>query len=441
MTTTSPTPAEAVARLRATFRTGRTRPLAWRTGQLTGLRALMTENREEITAALHADLRKPRAEAEALEVDFTVREIDHTLRHLEQWLHPEPVPAAALTRLPPGSTAHTRHDPLGTVLVIAPWNYPVQLVLVPLVGAIAAGNTVLTKPSELAPACSALLARLLPRYVDPQAVTVVEGDGGTTAALLAERFDHILYTGGAGHGRAVLRAAAEHLTPVTLELGGKSPVFVDRGVDLDVVADRVARAKFVNAGQTCVAPDYLLTDPDTAEALEGALARAVTALFGPDPARSPAYGRLVNERHFDRVAALLDSGRTVFGGQHDRADRYIAPTLLAEVKPDAPAMQEEIFGPVLPIVEVADVGEAIAFVNDGEHPLALYAFTEDAEARRRLAEETASGGLNFGLPLAHPGILELPFGGVGESGFGRYHGRWSLDTFSHRRAVLDVPLG
>ncbi|MEU3565920.1 aldehyde dehydrogenase family protein [Kitasatospora sp. NPDC006786] len=436
----SDTPAGAVARLRATFRTGRTRPLTWRTEQLTGLRALLTGHREEIAAALHADLRKPRAEADLAEVDFTVREIDHTLRNLEHWLHPEQVPAAALTRLPPGTSAHTRHDPLGTVLVIAPWNYPVQLLLVPVAGAIAAGNTVLAKPSELAPACSALLARLLPQYVDPAAIAVLEGGGETATALLAERFDHILYTGNAGFGRAVLRAAAEHLTPVTLELGGKSPVFVDRGVDLGVVAARLARAKFANAGQTCVAPDYLLADPATARALEGALERAVTELYGPDPARSRAYGRLVDERHFDRVVALLDSGRTVFGGRHDRADRYIAPTLLAEVRPDAPVMREEIFGPVLPVVEVTGLDEAIAFINERDRPLALYAFTEDGHARRRLAEETSSGGLNFGLPVAHLGIPELPFGGVGESGSGRYHGRWSIDTFSHRRACLDVPL-
>ncbi|MBV2155392.1 aldehyde dehydrogenase family protein [Kitasatospora sp. SUK 42] len=436
-----PTPAEAVARLRTTFRTGRTRPLGWRTEQLTGLRALVTGHRDELADALHTDLRKPRAEADVAEVDFTVREIDHTLRHLEQWLHPEPVPASALTRLPPGTTADTRHDPLGTVLVIASWNYPVSLLLVPVAGALAAGNTVLAKPSELAPVCSALLARLLPQYVDPEAIAVVEGGGRTTTDLLAQRFDHILYTGNAGFGRTVLRAAAEHLTPVTLELGGKSPVFVDRGVDLAVVATRLARAKFANAGQTCVAPDHVLTDPATARALEGELARAVTDLYGPDPARSPAYGRIVNGRHFDRVAALLDSGRTVIGGRYDRADRYIAPTVLAEVEPDAPVMREEIFGPVLPLLEVADLGEAIASINDRDRPLAVYAFTDDDTTRRRLAEETASGGLNFGLPIAHLGIPELPFGGVGESGFGRYHGRWSIDTFSHRRACLDVPLG
>ncbi|MFJ6617870.1 aldehyde dehydrogenase family protein [Kitasatospora sp. NPDC091335] len=436
-----PTPAEAVARLRTSFRTGRTRPLAWRTEQLTGLCALLTGHRDEIADALHADLRKPRTEADRAEIDSTVREIDHTARHLEQWLQPDPVPASALTRLPPGTTAHTRHDPLGTVLVIAPWNYPVQLALVPMAGALAAGNTVLVKPSELAPASSALLARLLPRYVDPAAVTVLEGGRETATALLAERFDHVFYTGNADVGRVVMRAAAEHLTPVTLELGGKSPVFVDRDVDPEVVAARVARAKFSNAGQTCVAPDYLLADPATARALEGALARAVEDLYGPDPARSAEYGRIVNERHFDRVVALLDSGRTVFGGRHDRADRYIAPTVLAEVKPDAPVMREEIFGPVLPILDVAGLDEAIALINDREHPLALYAFTDNGDTRRRLAEETSSGGLNFGLPVAHLSIPELPFGGVGESGSGRYHGRWSIDTFSHRRACMDVPLG
>ncbi|MFJ8024696.1 aldehyde dehydrogenase family protein [Streptomyces sp. NPDC096311] len=432
-------PADIVARLRATFRSGRTKPLAWRTTQLRRLRELLTTHGAELAEALHADLGKSSTEAFRTEIDFTVREIDHTLDHLDEWLRPESAPVPA--HLGADATAWTRYDPLGVVLVIAPWNYPVQLLLTPMLGALAAGNAVVVKPSELAPATSAAVARLLPRYLDTDAVAVVEGAVAETTALLAERFDHIFYTGNGAVGRIVMRAAAEHLTPVALELGGKSPAFVDRDADLSVVADRLARGKFLNAGQTCVAPDYVLADPETARALEPELARAVEALFGAEPRRSGEYGRIVNERHFDRLSSLLDSGRTVIGGTGDRATKYLAPTVLADVDPLAPVMQEEIFGPILPIVTVVGLDEAIDFINDRDKPLALYVFTESDATRERIAEETSSGGLGLGLPLAHLTVSDLPFGGVGESGMGRYHGRYSIETFSHRKAVLEKPLG
>ncbi|KOV96628.1 aldehyde dehydrogenase [Streptomyces sp. NRRL B-3648] len=424
--------------MRATFATGRTKSVEWRTGQLRRLRALLTERGADLAAALRADLGKSSTEAYRTEIDFTVREIDHTLEHLADWLRPEPAPVPA--HLGADATAWTQYDPLGVVLVIAPWNYPAQLLLAPVVGALAAGNAVVAKPSELAPATSVALAELIPAYLDTDAVAVVEGGVPETTALLAERFDHIFYTGNGTVGRIVMRAAAEHLTPVTLELGGKSPVFVDRGTDLDVVADRLARGKFLNAGQTCVAPDYVLTDPETASALEAALVRAVEGLFGGDPADSPEYGRIVNERHFDRLCALLGSGRTAVGGVGDRAARYLAPTVLADVDPASPVMQEEIFGPILPIVTVAGLDEAIAFINDRDKPLALYVFSESDETRERIAAETSSGGLGHGLPLAHLTVSDLPFGGVGESGMGNYHGRYSIETFSHRKAVLAKPL-
>lgn len=431
-------PADIVSRLRATFRTGRTKPLEWRTGQLRRLRAMLTERGAGLAAALHADLGKSSTEAYRTEIDFTIREIDHTLEHLDEWLRPESAPVPA--HLGADATAWTQYDPLGVVLVIAPWNYPAQLLLAPVVGALASGNAVVAKPSELAPATSAALAELIPAYLDTEAVAVVQGGIPETTALLAERFDHIFYTGNGTVGRIVMRAAAEHLTPVTLELGGKSPVFVDRGTDLDVVADRLARGKFLNAGQTCVAPDYVLTDPGTAAALEAALARAIEALVGTDPAASPEYGRIINERHFDRLRGLLGSGRVVVGGASDRTTRYIAPTVLADVDPKSPVMQEEIFGPILPIVTVAGLDEAIGFINDRDKPLALYVFTESEETRARIAAETSSGGLGHGLPLAHLTVSDLPFGGVGESGMGSYHGRYSIETFSHRKAVLAKPL-
>ncbi|MEV0281959.1 aldehyde dehydrogenase family protein [Streptomyces sp. NPDC050610] len=436
--------AALVARLRAAFDTGRTKPLDWRVRQLTRLRDLLTENRETIADAVHADLHKPHAETYAAEVDFTVREIDHTLEHLAEWLSPQPLAPSALAGLPDGSTAGTRYEPLGTVLVIAPWNYPVQLLLAPLAGALAAGNAVVLKPSEVTPTTSATMAALVPKYLDTDAVAVVEGGVPETTALLAQRYDHIFYTGNGAVGRIVMRAAAEHLTPVTLELGGKSPVFVDRGFDaagVAAVAARLADAKFRNAGQTCVAPDYVLTDPETAPALARAIGEAVGKLFGADPQSSPAYGRLVNQRHFDRVAALLGSGTTAFGGRTDRDDLYIEPTVLTGVGADEPVMREEIFGPVLPVLTVSGLDEAIAFINDRDKPLALYGFTEDEATRRRLADETSSGGLGFGLPMAHLRVSELPFGGVGESGLGSYHGPYSIATFSHRKVRLDVPLG
>ncbi|MFG2811308.1 aldehyde dehydrogenase family protein [Streptomyces massasporeus] len=431
-------PADIVARLRATFRTGRTKPVEWRTAQLRRLRDTLTENGADLAAALHADLGKSATEAYRTEIDFTVREIDHTLDHLADWLRPEPAPTPA--HLGADVTVWTQYDPLGVVLVIAPWNYPAQLLLAPVVGALASGNAVVAKPSELSPATSAALARLLPAYLDPDAVAVVEGGVPETTALLAERFDHIFYTGNGTVGRIVLRAAAEHLTPVTLELGGKSPAFVDRDTDLAVVAERLAGGKFLNAGQTCVAPDYVLTDPETAAALEPLLADAVKALYGSDPAASGEYGRIINERHFDRLTGLLDSGRTVVGGTSDRTAKYLAPTVLADVDPDAPVMREEIFGPILPIVTVPGLDEAIDFINDRDKPLALYVFTESDGTRRRFAAETSSGGLGHGLPLAHLTVSDLPFGGVGESGMGNYHGRYSIETFSHRKAVLDKPL-
>ncbi|MFE3035000.1 aldehyde dehydrogenase family protein [Streptomyces canus] len=432
-------PADVVARLRATFRSGRTKPVEWRTTQLRRLREMLTEHGTELAAALHADLGKSSTEAFRTEIDFTVREIDHTLDHLTDWLRPESAPVPA--HLGADASAWTQYDPLGVVLVIAPWNYPAQLLLAPVVGALAAGNAVVAKPSELAPATSAAVARLLLAYLDTDAVAVVEGGIPETTALLAERFDHIFYTGNGTVGRVVLRAAAEHLTPVTLELGGKSPAFVDRDADLTVVADRLARGKFLNAGQTCVAPDYVLTDPETAAALEPLLKDAVDTLYGGDPADSGEYGRIINERHFDRLTGLLDSGRTVVGGTSDRTAKYIAPTVLADVDPESPVMREEIFGPILPIVTVPGLDEAITFITDRDKPLALYVFTDSDTTRRRIADETSSGGLGYGLPLAHLTVSDLPFGGVGESGMGSYHGRYSIETFSHRKAILEKPLG
>ncbi|GAA0627777.1 aldehyde dehydrogenase family protein [Kutzneria viridogrisea] len=430
MSTVEEIPA-TVARLRETFRTGTTKSLDWRLTQLRGLRAMLTEQADEFAAALHSDLGKSRAEVDRTELGFVVNEIDHTLAHLAGWLEPQP---AAVPDSLPGASAWTVYDPLGVVLVIAPWNYPVQLLMAPLAGALASGNCAVVKPSELAPATSAAIAKHLPGYV--QGVAVVEGAIPETTALLEQRFDHIFYTGNGVVGRIVMTAAAKHLTPVALELGGKSPVFVDGDVDPVEVAKRIVAGKFLNAGQTCVAPDYVLTDPATARALEQALPQALRDLFGEDPATSTEYGRIVNHRHFDRLTGLLGAGRTVVGGQHDRDSKYIAPTVLAGVRAEDPVMAEEIFGPILPIVEVADLDAAIEFITGRGKPLALYAFTKSDRTRERLQQETSSGALSFELTVSHLRVSDLPFGGVGESGMGRYHGLYSIETFSHRKAVL-----
>ncbi|MCA1217468.1 aldehyde dehydrogenase family protein [Streptomyces sp. 8L] len=424
---------DTVARLRATFRTGRTKERDWRVRQLTALRTVLTEHEGEFAAALNADLGKSKEEGLRTEVVFTVREIDHMLGHLDDWMRPTDAPVPEHLA---GARAWSVLEPLGVVLVIGPWNYPAQLLLAPMAGALAAGNCVVAKPSELAPETSALLARLLPRRLDPDAVAVVEGGIPETTALLEQRFDHIFYTGNGGVGRIVMRAAAEHLTPVTLELGGKSPVFVDRDADVAEVAARLVATKFLNAGQTCVAPDYVLTDPATARGLVAALAREIPAVYGDDPAASPRYGRIVNERHFDRLSGLLASGTVAAGGRSDRSARYIEPTVLTGVSPDSPVMCEEIFGPILPVVEVEDLDEAIDFIVARDKPLALYAFTRSGATRERLLAETSSGAVTFGLPVAHLTVPDLPFGGVGESGMGNYHGPYSMETFSHRKAVL-----
>ncbi|MEV7732865.1 aldehyde dehydrogenase family protein [Streptomyces sp. NPDC088921] len=434
----SETAAEVVGRLRATFNTGVTRPLDWRVDQLQRLRALLVENEQELLDALWADLRKNATEAKMQEIDFTVADIDEALANLESWLEPRPVEVPS--HFGPTTTAYTTYDPLGVVLVIAPWNFPLHLLIDPIIGALAAGNTVVAKPSEMSVHTSAVASRLLRQYFDADVLTVVEGGAEETTALLAQRFDHIFYTGNGTVGRIVMAAAAKNLTPVTLELGGKSPVFVAPDADVDETAQRLVGAKFGNAGQQCIAPDYVLADPATAAALVPALRAAVEAHFGTTPQTAAGFGRIINERHFDRLTRLLDSGQVAVGGQHDRDDLYIAPTVLTDLDPASPVMQEEIFGPILAVVEVADLDAAIAFINEREKPLALYAFTTSEATKSRLVNETSSGGVAWGQPVMQLLMPGLPFGGVGESGMGRYHGRYSLETFSHLKAVADVPL-
>ncbi|WP_427171008.1 aldehyde dehydrogenase family protein [Arthrobacter sp. 92] len=425
----------AVARSREVFNSGASRPLKWRLEQLANLRSMLSERGEDFADALHQDLGKHRTESELTEIGFVAGEAAHLQRHLEAWLRPKPVPVP-LTAQP--AKAWTQLTPLGVVLIIGPWNYPVQLTLAPLAGALGAGNTAVLKPSEHAPATSAMLSRWVPEYLGG-AVEVVTGGVPEAAALLAERFDHIFFTGGESAARAVMRAAAEHLTPVTLELGGKSPVYVDGVSDIGATAKRIAWGRFMNAGQTCVAPDYVMGTPATLEALESALVKSIAALFGDDPSTSDSYGRIIDDRHFGRLSALADGSTVVHGGQRDAATRYFAPTILRPSRDDA-VMKEETFGPLLPLVPVAGPDEAARMINAGPKPLALYVFSRDDEVRRTFAEGTASGALCYGVPTAHLTVPGLPFGGVGASGMGAYHGEHSLRTFSHERSTLDKPL-
>lgn len=420
-----------VSDLRKTFESGRTRPLGWRRQQIGRLRELVRDHGDELVEALRADLRKPSLEAWAADVGQVTVEARLALRNLKRWTRPERGSWIPI----PGST-RTLREPLGVVLIIAPWNYPVGLLLSPLVGALAAGNCAVLKPSEVTLHTSAVLGQRVREYLDSDAVRVVEGGVDETTALLAERFDHIFYTGGGRVGRAVMRAASEHLTPVTLELGGKSPCIVDADVDVRVAARRIAWGKFLNAGQTCVAPDYVLVHERREQELIREIGTAIRQFYGSDPKASPDYARIVSPAHHQRLVELLGSGEAAVGGEFDAADRYIAPTLLRNVSPDSPAMRDEIFGPILPILTVGSRDEAIEFVNAREKPLALYLFSNDPEAARQVEERTSSGGVCINGTILHISNSAQPFGGVGESGMGAYHGRHTFETFSHRKAVM-----
>jgi aldehyde dehydrogenase (NAD+) len=427
-----------VGALRAAFERGLTRPLSFRKTQLLALKHMLAVGEDELLAAMRADLGKPAVEARLTDLGVVGAEIDVLVSHLESWARPERVgiPLA----LQPGHATIIR-EPLGVALVIAPWNYPVQLLLVPMAAAIAAGNCVVGKPSEIAPATSAALARLVRRHLDHRAVSIVEGGPAETQALLAQPFDTIFYTGNGRVGRIVMEAAARHLTPVTLELGGKSPALVDADADIEVAARRIAWGKFLNAGQTCVAPDYVLVHERVEHELVEALRRTVAAFYGSDPKASADYARIVNDCHFERLTGLLaaTSGSVVLGGEHDKSERYLAPTVVSGVSEDDALMDEEIFGPILPVLRVAGMDEAVGFVASRPRPLALYVFSSSKATVDRVLCRTSSGSVGVNLTLQQVAVPHLPFGGVGASGMGAYHGRQGFETFSHRRAVLAKP--
>ncbi len=431
MLTLSPI-SEIIHRQRQFFATGQTKEVGFRIEQLKRLKQAILDNQAAIIEAMAADLNKPEFEAYATEIG-AIAEVDYALKHIKSWVKPKKV-GTPLNLFP--ASAYIYPEPLGVVLIIGPWNYPFQLMISPLVGAIAAGNCAVLKPSELAAHTSRVIADIIEKTFDPAYIAVVEGGVEISQKLLAEKFDHIFFTGGTKIGQIVMEAAAKQLTPVTLELGGKSPCIVDSDVHMEHAVKRITWGKFLNAGQTCIAPDYLLVHRTVKNDLLTGLKQNIQEFYGDEPAKSPDYGRIINQRHFDRLAGYLKDGECIAGGETNRDERYIAPTIIDGVDWDAPVMQEEIFGPILPVLEYTDLTEAIAKINERSKPLALYFFSKDKQNQQRVLRETSSGGACINDTVLQVGVSELPFGGVGSSGIGSYHGKASFDTFSHFKSVL-----
>ncbi len=434
---------EIVQKQKEFFATGKTKDIEFRKSQLNKLKQAISESQDQIVEVLFQDLGKPKFEAIGTEVAYCGEEINYFLKHLDRWAKQKPV-KTPLNFFP--AKSFIVPEPLGQVLIIGPWNYPFQLVIIPLLGAIAAGNCAILKPSEITPNTSALLADLIAKTFDPNYITVVEGDKEVAQELLQQQFDHIFYTGGSAVGKIVMKAAAEHLTPVTLELGGKSPCIIEPDINVENSAKRIIWGKFINAGQTCIAPDYLLVHRSIKAELVKAMQDCLKEFYGETPQESPDYARIVSEKHFNRLSQFLDNGKVIVGGKTDAETRYIAPTLLEDVNWNDPVMQEEIFGPILPILDYDDLESAIAQINSRPKPLALYLFSKDKNKQQKVLQKTSAGGVTINDTIIHIASTELPFGGVGESGMGRYHGKASFDTFTNYKSVtnrafwLEIPL-
>ncbi len=415
------------------FLSGCTRSSPWRKAQLESLKAMFTENRNELCDALWKDLRRNVVDADLMDVAYNVNEAGYALEHLDQWMALEHVHMPLVFE--PGHVL-VRRDPLGVTLIIGAWNEPFMLLFGPLAAALAGGNTAVLKPSELAVACSAVAAKLVAKYFDPRAVAVVEGAVPETTALLAQNWDFIFFTGSPTIGKIIHQAAAKNLTPCVLELGGKNPTIVHSTANLKVAARRIAYGRYLNSGQICTAPDHVIVWPEVKDALIDNLRDAIRNFYGDDPKLSPDYGRVINRRNFDRLAGLLGSGKVAVGGEIDADELYIAPTVLVDVLPDSPIMQEEVFGPILPVLEIDSVEAVIEWVNSRPSPLGLYVFAEDLDLAERILDATESGDAIVNDCAIHPLIPELPFGGVGNSGMGKYHGRWGFEAFTNARGVM-----
>ncbi|KAK9167493.1 hypothetical protein Scep_002684 [Stephania cephalantha] len=427
-----------VEEFRGVFESGRTRSYEWRVAQLKSMLRMVKEKEADIVEALSLDLAKPELESFITEISMIRSACNLALKELKNWMKPEKA-KTSLTTFP--SSAEIVSEPLGVVLIISAWNYPFLLSIDPVIGAIAAGNAVVLKPSEIAPATSSLLARFVEEYLDNSAIRVVEGAVPETSALLEQKWDKILYTGNGRVGRIVMAAAAKHLTPVVLELGGKSPVVVDSNVNLKVATRRIISGKWgCNNGQACIAVDYIITTKTFAPKLIDALKSTLEEFFGKDPLESKEISRIVNSNHFARLTKLLDdekvSGKIVLGGQRDNSRLKIAPTLLLDVPEDSLIMNEEIFGPLLPIVTVDNIKDSFSVIKSRTKPLAAYLFTNDKNLEKEFVSSISAGGMLINDTVLHLACPTLPFGGVGESGFGSYHGKFSFDAFSHKKAVL-----
>jgi acyl-CoA reductase-like NAD-dependent aldehyde dehydrogenase len=425
--------AALVEKQRRFFATGKTKDVEFRIQQLKKLRQLIVDNEQVAMNALKSDLNKSPMEAYATEIGFLLADIDHTLKDIRSLAKPRKVKTPLFHQL---GSSWIQAEPYGNTYIIAPWNYPYQLALSPMIGAIAAGNTCILKPSELSVKTSEVLEKIINENFDEGFLRVVTGGVMESKALLEQRFDYIFFTGGTEIGRYIYQAAAKFLTPVTLELGGKSPCFVDETFDAKWGIKRIVWGKFTNAGQTCVAPDYILVDKKVKQKFVELFIKITKDFFGENPQQSPDYGRIINEKHFMRISRFLQKGNILMGGQTDIKDLYIAPTLIDGVTVDDEVMNEEIFGPVLPIIEYDKLEDAIQFVNSRNKPLALYIFSDDKMYQERILNETSSGNASINECLMHVGNFELPFGGVGESGIGGYHGKLSFDTFSHLKGIM-----
>ena len=433
---------QTVAAQRRYFESGATRPLTFRLEMLTRLELGLARWEEELLAALKADLNKDPYEGYMCELALTLGEVRMARKHLRAWARPARR-STPLAHFPSKSTVY--REPYGVALIMAPWNYPLFLTLAPLVSAIAAGCCAVVKPSAYAPASSRALAGLLGRLYPPEYITVIEGGRGENAALLEQRFDYIFFTGSPAVGRAVMAAAAEHLTPVTLELGGRSPVILAPDADVELAAARIAWGKFLNAGQTCVAPDHVWVPEGMAEPFVAALARQITRFYGENPLAGEGLPRIVNRRHFDRLAGLLSGGRIAVGGQTDPEGLRIAPTVLVDVPEDSPVLAEEIFGPILPVLLYRSLPELVEAQRQKPRPLALYLFTRSRSVERAVLEALPFGGGCVNDTVVHLADPRLPFGGVGNSGMGACHGKAGFDAFTHEKSVLkrgrlDIPV-
>lgn len=417
---------------------GATRPYAFRKQQLLNLKHAVENHEEEIYAALYADLHKSKEECWVTENGFFMAELKDTLANLKSWMEPEAVPTNLLN-LP--SSSKVMREPLGVVLIIGPWNYPFQLLFTPLMSAIAAGNTVVLKPSEFAPATAAVMEKIIHAVFPPEQVLYVPGDGATVIPAMMNQFafDHVFYTGSTGVGKIIYKMAAENLVPVTLELGGKSPCVVEDDANISVAAKRIAMPKFSNAGQMCVAPDYILVHESKRVQLIEALKKAIPQFYGNDASKEEGYGRIINEKQFNRIVQYLSDGTIVYGGKYDAASLYIEPTILDGVSVDSTIMRDEIFGPLLPILSFNTMEEAKAIIAKNPNPLAFYIFTGSSAKEQAWLQAVPAGGACVNTATLHLTNPNLPFGGRGFSGTGAYHGKYSFETFSHKKAVMKTP--